>query len=126
MFEINGVSYDNYIVEKKYSVNDTEEYGGTEYRDGWWKRHRTIVRHSISGSVTLAFPNANAYNNFVDHMQANGSEDNAYGVELYVNNLNQTKTIWAYLTVTTRTAIATREYSYAPVFFNVTIKIEER
>ena len=126
MFEINGVSYDNYIVENKYSVNDTEEYGGTEYRDGWWKKHRTVVRHVINGSVTLAFPNANAYNNFVDHMQANMEAEGAYGVELYVNNLNQIKSIWAYLTVTTKTAITTREYDHAPVFFSVTIKIEER
>ena len=126
MFKINGVSYDAYIVQKKYSVNEVAEYGGTEYRDGWWKRHRTVVRHSIEGSVTLAFPSATLYNAFVEHMQNNMEIEGAYSVELYVNNLNQTKSIWAYLTPTTKTAIATREYDYAPVFFNVTIKIEER
>lgn len=126
MLKINGVNYDTYIVENKYSVNEVDEYGGTEYRDGWWKRHRTIVRHSVNGTVTLAFPSASAYNDFVDHMRANTHPEGVYSVEVYVNNLNQTKNIWAFLTVTTKTAIATKNYEHAPVFFSVTIKIEEQ
>ena len=126
MFKINGKSYDAYIVQNKYSVNEDDEYGGTEYRDGWWKRHRTVVRHSVNGTITLAFPSAALYNSFVDDMQNGKDVENAYTVELYVNNLNQIKTIQAYLKPTTKTAIATREYNLAPVFFSVTIKVEER
>ena len=126
MLEINGVNYDRYIVQRRYSVMEVAEYGGTEFRDGWWKRHRSIVRHSISGSVTLAFPNADLYNGFVDDMQNGMDSEGAYTVELYVNNLNQTKTINAYLTPTTKTAITTYNYGLQPAFFSVTIKIEER
>ena len=107
-------------------MNRTPEYGGTEYRDGWWKRHRTIVRYSINGSVTLAFPNANAYNDFVDNMNESMGADGDYLLDVYVQETNTVERIKAYLTPTTKTAIATKPYNYAPVFFNVTLKVEER
>ena len=126
MFKINGVSYDEYIVEKRYTMNRTPEYGGTEYRDGWWKRHRSIVRYSINGSVTLAFPTAELYNAFVDAMQNGIGTEGDYTVEAYVNTTNMIHTFTAYLTPTTKTAIATKAYDRQAVYFNVTLKVEER
>lgn len=126
LLKINGIDYSQYVVTRKHNVQSVAEYGGTEYRDGWWKRHRTVVRHSVTGTVTLAFPNETLYNAFVEHMQSNMEAEGAYGVHVYVNNLNEVASIWAYLTPTTRTAIATKEYDYAPAHFSVTLKIEER
>lgn len=126
MFELNGISYDDYVVMNKYKMNRTPEYGGTEYRDGWWKRHRSIVRYSVNGSVTLAFPSAELYNDFVDNVQASMGAEGDFLIKVYVQELNVEQEIKAYLTPTTKTAIATKPYGYAPVFFNVTLKVEER
>lgn len=126
MFELNGISYDDYVVVKKYKMNRAPEYGGTEYRDGWWKRHRSIVRYSVNGSVTLAFPSAELYNDFVDNVQASMGAEGDFLVKVYVQELNIEQEIKAYLTPTAKTAIATKPYDYAPVFFNVTLKVEER
>lgn len=126
MFVLNGTNYDDYVVIKKYKMNRTPEYGGTEYRDGWWKRHRSVVRYSINGSVTLAFPTADAYNDFVDNVRDSMGPDGDYLLDVYVQELNEVQRIHAYLTPTTKTAIAVKEYDYAPVFFNVTLKVEER
>lgn len=126
MFVLNGINYDDYLVMKKYKMNRTPEFGGTEYRDGWWRRHRQIVRYSINGSVTLAFPSAELYNGFVEHLNDSIGIEGDCRVAVYVNELNEVQTIRAFITPTSKEAIATKEYGYVPVFFNVTLKVEER
>ena len=122
-FKINGTDYSQYVVIKKYQMQRVAEYGGTEYRDGWWKRHRSIVRESVSGSVTLAFPTAALYNSFVDDMQDVGVEGD-YTIVAYINNANENYTFSGYLTPTTKTAI--KPLDLDPAFFAVTLKVEER
>ena len=100
-FKINNVDYSQYVVLNKYNLQRSAEYGGTQYTDGWWKKHRNIVRHSISGTVTLAFPSA-----------------------AYVNNENNYYIFNAFLTPTTRTAIT--PIGLNPAFFAVTLKVEEQ
>lgn len=126
MFALNGINYDDYVVMKKYKMNRTPEYGGTEYLDGWWRKHRTIVRYSVNGTVTLAFPNAELYNDFIDNLAASMGPEGDCRVEVYVNELNSVQSIMAYLTPVTKAAIATKAYGYVPVFFNITLKVEER
>lgn len=126
MLVIDGMNLDNYIIENKYSVNDAPEFGNSEYRDGWWKKHRDIVRHVIKGSVVLAFSTATEYNDFVRHINENIGVESDHSVTLYVNNLNTTKTISAYVTFATQTAIATHAYGMRPAFFSLTMAIEER
>ena len=122
-FKINGVDYSQYVVIPKYKMNRAAEYGGTEYRDGWWKRHRSIVRYSVSGTVVLAFPNATLYNNFVDNVQNVGDEGD-YTIVAYINNTNENYSFSGYLTPTTKTAIKPADLN--PAFFAVTLKVEER
>ena len=126
MFVLNGTNYDDNVVIKKYKLNRTPMYGGTEYTDGWWKRHRSIVRYAINGSVTLAFSSAEEYNDFVDNVRDSMRPEGDYMLDVYVQELNEVMRIYAYLTPTAQTAIATKPYNYAPVFFNVTLKVEER
>lgn len=126
MFELNGTNYDDYVVWNKYKMNRVPEYGGTEYRDGWWKKHRSIVRYIVSGSVTLAFPTADLYNEFVDNLGASIRPEGDYLLDVYVQELNTVQRIYAYITPTAQTAISTKQYGYIPVFFNVTLKVEER
>lgn len=122
-FKINGVDYSQYVVIPKYKMNRAAEYGGTEYRDGWWKRHRSIVRYSVSGTVVLAFPTAALYNNFVDNVQNVGDEGD-YTIVAYINNTNENYSFSGYLTPTTKTAIKPADLD--PAFFAVTLKVEER
>jgi hypothetical protein len=122
-FKINGIDYSQYVVIKKYKMQRAAVYGGTEYTDGWWKKHRNIIRYNISGSVTLAFPTAALYNVFVDNVQSVGN-DGIYNIVAYVNNLNSNQTFEAYLTPTTNTAIT--PIGLNPAFFAVTLKVEER
>lgn len=122
-FKINNVDYSQYVVIKKYNMQISAEYGGTQYTDGWWKKHRSIVRHSISGTVTLAFPTVALYNDFVSNVQS-VDDDGVYDIAAYVNNLNSNETFEGYLTPTTRTAIT--PIGLNPAFFAVTLKVEER
>jgi len=123
-FIINGNDYSEYVVIPKYKMQRAAEYGGTEYRDGWWKRHRTKVRDSVSGSVTLAFPTPALYNSFVDDMQNGVGIEGDYEITAYINNTNENYTFSGYLTPTTKTAIT--PYGLDPAFFAVTLKVEER
>ena len=122
-FKINNVDYSQYVVLKKYNLQRSAEYGGTQYTDGWWKKHRNIVKHSISGSVTLAFPSADLYNDFVANMQSVDA-DGLYNIGAYVNNFNDYYVFNAFLTPTTKTAIT--PIGLNPAFFAVTLKVEEQ
>lgn len=123
-FKINGTDYSQYVVLKKYNLQRSAEYGGTQYTDGWWKRHRSIVRYSVSGSVTLAFPTVALYNDFVDNMVYGISIEGDYGITAYINTTNENKSFRAYLTPTTKTAI--KPIDMNPAFFAITLKVEER
>lgn len=122
-FKINGTDYSQYVVIPKYKMQRSPVYGG-KYTDGWWREHRDIVRYNISGSVTLAFPTAALYNDFVDDMQRAQGAEGDYTVTAYVNNTNDNHEFQAYLTPTTKTAIT--PIGLNPAFFAVTIKVEER
>lgn len=123
-FKINGIDYSQYVVIKKYKMQRTAEYSGTEYQDGWWKKHRSFIRDRVSGTVTLAFPTANLYNDFVDNMQNGQGIEGDYTVYAYINNVNVNYSFSAYLTPTTNTAIT--PIGLNPAFFAVTLKVEER
>ena len=126
MLLIDGRSFDDYIVTKSYDINEAPEYGNSEYRDGWWKKHRDILKHTVTGTVTFAFPSATVYNDFVEHLNDHIGAEGDHTLTLYVNNLNDEKTIQAYVTFTTRTAFSTPAFGQAPVFWALTMNIEER
>ncbi len=123
-FKINNIDYSQYVVVKKYKMQRAAVYGGTEYTDGWWKKHRSIVRYAVSGTVTLAFPTAALYNAFVDHMQNSIGNEGDYTIKAYINNTNNNYEFEGYLTPTTKTAIT--PIGLNPAFFSVTLKVEER
>lgn len=125
MITIDGFDCDDYIVEKSYSVSEQPEFGGTEYKDAWWKKHRTVVRTRVSGTVVLAM-SASSYDTFITHLQEHIGVEGDHSITLFVNNLNDTKTITAYVSITSKVAIATKNFDHAPAFFSVKLKIEER
>lgn len=122
---IDGYNYDDYVVENTYEVNDRPEYGGTSYTDGWCKKHRTVVRTIVGGTVTLAMP-PSAYNAFVGRLKTNAGVEGDHEVRLFINNQNELRTITAYVDVVGRVAIATKQFNNQKVFFNAIVTIEER
>lgn len=126
MLSIDGMNLDSYLDTKKYTAQKSAEYGNSEYRDGWWKRHRDIVRYSIKATAVLSFPNATEFSAFLTHLNNNIGVEGDHSVTLYVNNTGATETISAYVEHTVKTAISTEAYGKQPVFFSVTLKMEER
>ena len=126
MLVIDNVNYDAKIDESTYSASLVDEYGGTEYVDGWWVKHRSVVRRRVSASIDLCFNNATEYNTFVSSMMSGLDADGAHSVEVYVNDTNAISYIQAYITWSTKTALATKAYDNVPVFWRVTLTIEER
>ena len=125
MLVIDGINYDEHINTQTYSVMQADEYGGTEYVDGWWVKHRSVARTRITGKVELSFNNATDYNAFVANMQSLNARG-CHDVEIYVNNLNDIAYTDAYIAWETKTAISTAEFGRAPVFWYATLTIEER
>lgn len=125
MLTIDGISYDAYVVHKDYDMQKKDEYGGTEYTDGWWKAHRTVVRTKISGKATLAM-RPSVYNDFITALNNNVGVDGDHTVSAFVLNTGTTETFTAYIGTTAKAAISTPAFGSNAVFFNVTLTIEER
>ena len=125
MLTIDGTNYDAYIVQKSYDIQQNNEYGGTEYTDGWWKKHRSVVRTRVKGKVTLAM-RPSAYSTFVAALENNAGAEDDHTVTLYVQNIGAEKTITAFIYTTAKVAMATQAFGGGAVFFNITLVIEER
>lgn len=125
MLIIDGINYDDYIVSKSYNIQQNDEFGGTDYLDGWWKKHRMVVRTRIKGKVTLAMA-PSAYSALISALDANAGTEGEHTLNLYVQNIGANKTITAFITTTAKTAISTKAFGHNAVYFNITLNIEER
>lgn len=125
MITIDGTNYDAYVVNKKYNVQQTDELGGTEYLDGWWKAHRMVVRTRVAGKVVLAM-NPSAYSAFIAALDSHAGTEGEHTITLFVQNLGVEKTITAFIYTTAKVAMATQAFGGGAVFFNITLVIEER
>ena len=124
-FTIDGHDYSAYVVENGYNVNKEADYAGTEYQDGWWKKHRTVARSRVNGTVKLALK-PSELSTIIANLAAEAGDEGDHTVVLYVNNTNADATITAYVTITVNTAFATPAYNKAAVFSSAEVTIEER
>jgi hypothetical protein len=125
MLTIDNISWDDYIVTTSYQINSVPEYSGTDYLDGWWKKHRTVVRRRVMGTVTLAMA-PSAYNGFVEALKMGESDEGDHDVTIYITNEDKERSIKAYIDVEGKAAIATPAFYRQKVFFNAVLTIEER
>lgn len=125
LIAIDNWACDDYIAAGSYNMSEAPEYGGTDYVDGWWRKHRTVVRKRVAGTVTLAL-NPYTYTQLIDHLKSHESAEGSHSVLLYVSNANEMRTVDAYVTLSTTPAIATKAFNYQKVFFSVVLTIEER
>lgn len=125
MLTIDNVSYDDYVVTDSYDVQEDSEYGGTDYIDGWWKKHRSVVRTRVKGKVTLAMK-PSVYSTFIAALNSGAGVEGDHTVTILVQNTGATKTITAYIDTNAKTAISTPSFGSQAVFFNITLTIEER
>ena len=124
-FSIDNHDYSAYVVENAYEVNQEEDYAGTEYQDGWWKRHRTVARTRVNGTIKLALK-PSELTTIITNLASDAGPENDHSVTLYVNNQNADKTISAYVTIMANTAFSTSAYNKSAVFCNAEVTIEER
>ena len=123
MFEIDGINYDAYVVNKKYNVQESEEYGG--FVDGWWTTHRMIARTRVMGKVVLAM-NPTVYSTFIAALASGAGSEGEHTVKLLVQNLGVEKTITAFVYTSGKTAVSTPAFGSTIVYTNITLNIEER
>jgi hypothetical protein len=108
LFKMGNVDYTRFITVPDYKV--TSKPITKEYTDINQVSHKEFVRNKVSGSFTLKFFDDMAYDeayngktaaqNFQDFFTAYNSLRAANGliqIEVYVNNLNTTKKIQAYM-----------------------------
>lgn len=108
LFKMGNVDYTRFITVPSYKV--TSKPVTKEYEDINMVSHKQYVRNKVEGSFTLKFfddksydENYNSYTaaeNFQAFFDAYNSLRSSNGlieIEVYVNNLNTTKTIKAYL-----------------------------
>ena len=129
LFWIGGTIFDSNVITQAYNMNQVEEYGSTEYVDGWWKKHRTIARTRISGTVRLGFT-ASEFDDFLSLMESARDAEGGYTVHAFVVNLNDFKEFNAYINTTAKAAIPLKDFNTASVtdaaYYNVDLTVEER
>lgn len=116
-FSIDNTAYDSKVWRKKYSVNSKDLFN--EWVDGNYITHRNVYRRVVTGSVVLTFTSSADLDAFADLM----AESVTHVVELYVNNLQETKTINAYIETSGKMAL---NYQNTPGLWSLTLNIEER
>lgn len=91
---INGTDITKHIIASTYNVNNIDDYN--EWKDGWHRKHRDVIRERVIGSFDLKFlKGTNDYSDFVslvERAKVNGS----ITMQVYVSNKNIEKTIDAY------------------------------
>ena len=123
MLTIDGINYDNYVVHKKYNVQQVDEANG--YLDGWSVTHRMISRTRVSGKIVLAFPPLQA-SRFINAMKNNEGIEGEHTITLLVQNLCAEKTITGFIYTSGKTAVSTPAFGSNIAYVNITLNVEER
>lgn len=120
--QINDVDFSKNVQESTYKVDSIPVY--EEWTDAGKKIHREITRNRVVGSFDIVFFDGwgqsiddfyTAINTIID--------EGVTKVKLYISNLNQTKNVNAFLTISTN--------KYVPnvngkTLHRLNIKVEER
>jgi len=108
LFKMGNTDYTRFITIPSYKVNSKPVT--KEYTDINQVSHKQFIRNKVSGSFTLKFFDDNSYpdvlttktavENYQDFFNAYNNLKSANGLielEVYINNLNQTKQIKAFM-----------------------------
>ena len=96
MFEINSTDYTKYIQDDSYKVVQVDV--GSSWTDANYKKHQDAV-FKVQGSFQMAFITDEEYSDFLDDIEDSKNNDGYVVCTLRVLNLNNTKQIECFLTI---------------------------
>lgn len=118
MFEIGNVDLTDYIARKTYKVNESDVT--STWTDIRFKKHVNVIRKKVSGTFTANILNEIDFAQFVSAVASK-----VVTASVFINNLNTTKTIEAYVSYTTEVVFKNSANNEDPGIFRVSIKLEE-
>jgi hypothetical protein len=95
LVNIDGNDITKYILAESYDVNSKPVF--TSWQDGNYTMHREIHRYKTIGVFSLKFPSdgGTAYEAFIKLLKEN-SDNDLLLITVFVNNINEYKTMPAY------------------------------
>ena len=94
-FQIGSTDLTPYIDIQNFNINSEEVY--ETWTDGNFVEHRDISRSRISGTLKLGFDDLTDFDNFRSLLASNRNINGYYPIQIYVNNLNSTQSINAFI-----------------------------
>lgn len=94
-FQVGSTDLTPYVDVQNFDVNSEDVF--ETWTDGNYVEHREITRSRIIGKIKLGFKDLTDFNNFKSLMSSNRNANGYYPIKVYVNNLNSTETINAFV-----------------------------
>lgn len=108
------------VIAGTYAVNNKPDY--SVWKDANHVNHKTKLRDRISGSFEMFFRTVEAYQSFVQNIQAN-TQENAVLMTVTVNNTGEEKTGYFFIDYE---LTRNRDANWDDYFARYKVKIEER
>lgn len=103
-----------------YNVNETPYY--KQRRDGFGRKHRDLIRKEVAGSFEMKITSEEEYHRFVIALRDSKREDGTTPLEVYVNNIDDTKHGYFFVTYNVR---LDKDLHTGKKFRRFTVSIEE-
>ena len=94
-FQIGTTDMTPFIDLQNFKVNSEDVY--ETWTDGNYNEHREIARTRIVGTLKLGFSDLTEFDSFRSLMASNRNANGYYPIQIYVNNLNSTESINAFV-----------------------------
>lgn len=94
-FKISSTDLTPKVNIQEFKVNSSDVY--ETWTDGNFITHREIVRTRISGTFDIGFDDRTDLNSFLTLLSNNRNANGYYPIQIYVNNLNTTESINAFV-----------------------------
>ena len=94
-FKIGSTDLTPKVNIQEFKVNSSDVY--ETWTDGNFVTHREIIRTRISGTFDIGFSDRTELNGFLTLLANNRNANGYYPIQIYVNNLNTTESINAFI-----------------------------
>lgn len=119
IFELNSSDYTNYIQDDSFNVIQANI--GESWTDGNYKTHSNQIL-KVQGSFDMAFITDDEFDQFLEDIESSKNNDGYVECEIFVNNMNTTKQIECFLTISSNKY---RPVSDDNVVHGITVEINE-
>lgn len=120
LFKVNNHDYTSRVLSRTYKVNEADVY--ETWTDANGLTHRVVYRSRISGQFDMLFLDRNAYETFLDDLDA-VKTDGYHAVDLYLNNKLQEVSANVFISME---PYMEAQYDSVPAFGKFTVKVTQR